>query len=328
MTTLSPEAQQALQKSSDALRRKDSFAARRWAQRAVRLAPGAEEPWLMLATVSRPRARRAYLQQALSINPGSTRARQLLQRLPNSRQFQPVPPRAAGNRAKKASRAAAQWNLSIPAAVVFALVCLSLLWAAWPGAHSAARTLPGSGKTPLPGSATAEVAKPTSAPAPIPTSTPAPTPTALPDAVISAYIASTEGDSSAALPDTSGAKRILVSISQQHLWAYQGDTLIFSFVASTGMGNSTRVGTFSVLDKIPNAYGATWNIWMPSWLGIYYSGYLENGIHALPILSNGQRLWAGYLGTPVSFGCVVLGVEESQLLYDWATVGTVVQIER
>jgi LysM repeat protein len=122
-------------------------------------------------------------------------------------------------------------------------------------------------------------------------------------------------------------KLILVSISQQHLWAYEGDQLIYSFVASTGMGNSTRVGTFEVLNKIPSAYGATWNIWMPSWMGIYWSGHLQNGIHALPILPNGAILWDGYLGTPISYGCVVLGTYEAQLLYDWAEVGTTVKIE-
>jgi LysM repeat protein len=133
------------------------------------------------------------------------------------------------------------------------------------------------------------------------------------------------------IPPTSeplyGQKRILVDISQQHLYAYEGDVLVFSFVASTGMNNATRVGIFSVLDKIPNAYGSTWNIWMPNWLGIYYSGYLENGIHALPILSNGNRLWEGYLGRPISYGCVVLGTAESQMLYDWVEIGTVVEIQ-
>ena len=123
-------------------------------------------------------------------------------------------------------------------------------------------------------------------------------------------------------------KYILVVISEQHLYAYQDGTLVYSFVASTGMNNSTRAGVFQVQDKIPNAYGATWNIWMPDWLGIYYSGSLENGIHALPILSNGSRLWSGYLGTPISFGCVVLGIQEAQELYDWADVGTTVEIRR
>lgn len=124
-----------------------------------------------------------------------------------------------------------------------------------------------------------------------------------------------------------GNKYILVDISEQHMYVYEGDLLIHSFVASTGMDNATRVGSFSVLDKIPTAYGATWDLWMPNWLGIYWSGSLENGIHALPILSNGTQLWAGFLGTPISFGCVVLGVYESQLLYDWAEVGTPVDIQ-
>jgi lipoprotein-anchoring transpeptidase ErfK/SrfK len=127
-------------------------------------------------------------------------------------------------------------------------------------------------------------------------------------------------------PD-SGGKWILVDISQQHLWAYQGETLIYSFVASTGMNNATRAGHFAVQSKIPNAYGSTWNIWMPNWLGIYYAGSMENGIHALPILPNGATLWAGFLGTPISYGCVVLGSYEAQLLFDWAEIGTPVTIQ-
>jgi lipoprotein-anchoring transpeptidase ErfK/SrfK len=127
-------------------------------------------------------------------------------------------------------------------------------------------------------------------------------------------------------PVYAGAKYILVDISEQHMYVYEGDTLIYSFVASTGMNNATRAGTFAVQSKIPNAYGSTWDIWMPSWLGIYWSGGLENGIHALPILSNGATLWAGFLGRPISYGCVVLGSYEAQLLYDWADIGTPVEI--
>jgi hypothetical protein len=123
-----------------------------------------------------------------------------------------------------------------------------------------------------------------------------------------------------------GAKYILVDISEQHMYVYNGDTLLYSFVASTGINNGTRAGTFAVQSKIPNAYGSTWNIWMPNWLGIYWSGGLENGIHALPILPSGATLWEGYLGRPISYGCVVLGTYESSLLYDWAEIGTTVEI--
>lgn len=127
-------------------------------------------------------------------------------------------------------------------------------------------------------------------------------------------------------PAYSGAKYILVDISDQHMYVYEDDALIYSFVASTGMNNATRTGTFAVQSKIPSAYGSTWDIWMPYWLGIYWAGGLENGIHALPILPNGATLWAGFLGRPVSYGCVVLGSYEASLLYDWAQIGTTVEI--
>ena len=127
-------------------------------------------------------------------------------------------------------------------------------------------------------------------------------------------------------PAGGGRKYILVDLSEQHMYVYEGDALIYSFVVSTGINGGTRAGMFAVQSKIPNAYGSTWNIWMPNWLGIYWSGGLENGIHALPILPNGATLWAGYLGRPVSYGCVVLGTYESQLLYDWAEIGTPVEI--
>jgi LysM repeat protein len=126
---------------------------------------------------------------------------------------------------------------------------------------------------------------------------------------------------------STASKRIVVDLSEQHLYAFQGDALVHSSVVSTGMsGANTRPGTYQVLDKYPNAYAYTWSLQMPYWLGIYWAGSLENGIHALPILPNGQRLWEGYLGTPVSYGCVILGTQEARTLYYWAEVGTPVII--
>jgi lipoprotein-anchoring transpeptidase ErfK/SrfK len=84
-------------------------------------------------------------------------------------------------------------------------------------------------------------------------------------------------------------------------------------------------GEYRVQSKIPNAYAATWNLWMPYWMGIYWAGSLENGIHALP-LQNGVLTWAGWLGTPISYGCIILGTNEAALLYNWAEIGTAVSI--
>jgi hypothetical protein len=244
------------------------------------------------------------------------------------------------------------------------VLCVLAAWVFWPGtnysASAAMRNLPATLQdNPLLSWMQANLAKPTSTPLPTATFTQTvpPSPTSSPTATagFSATFTPFPGSSVILLPTITpqpaevtpnltrdwllegefvidrfpmdGEKLIVVSIHEQHMYVYQGDTLVFSFVASTGMDNATRAGIYSVLDKIPNAYGSTWDIWMPNWLGIYQAAGLENGIHALPFMSNGQRLWAGVLGAPISYGCIVLGVEQSQLLYDWAEVGVTVRID-
>lgn len=134
------------------------------------------------------------------------------------------------------------------------------------------------------------------------------------------------GSVSPALP-ASGSKQIVIDLGDQHLYAYQGGQLVYSFIMSSGRaGAPTYPGEYRVQSKIPRAYGSTWNIWMPYWLGIYWAGSLENGIHGLPVTPGGQVVWAEYLGRPISFGCIVLGTDPARLLYEWAPVGTPVSI--
>ena len=358
-------ASQAIQTANEAFHRGDKHAARQWAQLAVSIAPHDEEPWLILAAVSTPQASVAYIKQALLINPGSERALRglrwaqdrLAREAPPTPQLPPRPrvidqalavtrptqgqPKPAAARKK----ALGLWMTVIPV-IFLALTCLALiLLTIWPGnasralalMHSETRSvaaLASPTKFAIGGPAwlAAEILKPTYTPTNTlgasPNATLTSTPTVTPSPTALPTDAPTAENTSVPVAQASGnGKYILVSISEQHLYAYQDNRLIYSFVASTGMHNATRTGVFQVLDKIPNAYGSTWDLWMPNWMGIYYSGTLENGIHALPILSNGVQLWGGYLGTPISYGCVVIGVEEAQLLYNWADVGTTVEIK-
>lgn len=104
---------------------------------------------------------------------------------------------------------------------------------------------------------------------------------------------------------------------------------MYSFVASTGRSNGTLTGNFKILDKIPNAYSAPWGFYMPDWMGIYWAGAdLENGIHALPVLTNGQTIWGNEIGKPITYGCVVLQTADEKKLFNWANIGTPVQIVR
>jgi LysM repeat protein len=124
-------------------------------------------------------------------------------------------------------------------------------------------------------------------------------------------------------------KRIVISIEKQRLWAYENGELARKEVISTGMDRSpTQPGIFQVQTHDPNAYASVWDLTMPNFLGIYeaWPGFM-NGIHGLPVLSNGRRLWANVLGQPASYGCIILDLPASEWLYNWAEDGVVVEIQ-
>ncbi len=123
-------------------------------------------------------------------------------------------------------------------------------------------------------------------------------------------------------------KRIVISISEQHLWAYQDGQLVYDFVISTGIDRSpTQPGVFQIQSHELNAYASAWDLWMPHFMGIYeaWPGFM-NGLHGLPTLSNGVRLWADILGRPASYGCIILDLDDAEALYNWAEEGVVVEI--
>jgi lipoprotein-anchoring transpeptidase ErfK/SrfK len=124
-------------------------------------------------------------------------------------------------------------------------------------------------------------------------------------------------------------KRIVVDVSEQRMYVYEGEKVRWKWVVSTGEpGRPTAIGQFAVQSKIPMAYASTWNLDMPHWLGIYWSGPLENGIHALPTQRHtGLKLWDGFLGQRVSYGCVILSEDNARKLYKWAKIGTPVTIQ-
>jgi lipoprotein-anchoring transpeptidase ErfK/SrfK len=364
MTSNPVPVEQALKLAYEALQRGDNQSARRWAQLAARMRPGMEDPWLILATVASPRVSIVYLERALAINPNSERARKGLEwaRRRLMAQAQPAQPKERAEASRVALPAEPEPVLqgrkpSMRSSRTSLLVMLGLLilfvsaaWVFWPALGSSAlaavRNQPAATQdSPILSWVQENLMPPSQTPSLTPTSSPTATasPTATPTATATFTPTATETplptdtpappdwlmDGEYVIPQfpEGGEKLIVVSIGKQHLWAYQDGELVFSFIASTGMDNATRPGSYSVLDKIPNAYASTWNIWMPNWLGIYPAGNLENGIHGLPIMQNGRRLWSGVLGAPISYGCVVLGVEESLALYDWAEVGTSVQID-
>lgn len=125
-------------------------------------------------------------------------------------------------------------------------------------------------------------------------------------------------------------KRIVVDISEQRMTVYENSEVRNTYVVSTGVSNSpTMPGIFQVQSHEINAYASNWDLYMPHFMGIYeaWPGFM-NGIHGLPLLSSGQRLWASTLGSPASYGCIILDLAAAEDLYYWADPGVVVEIIR
>ncbi len=125
-------------------------------------------------------------------------------------------------------------------------------------------------------------------------------------------------------------KWVEVDVSEQRMRVYEDDTLLYDWVCSTGEpGRPTRYGHFEVQSKLESAYSGVWRLTMPWWLGIYWAGGSENGIHALPIRdSDGGTMWAGLLGQRVSYGCIILDNWEAKTLWEWAEIGTEVIVKQ
>ena len=126
-------------------------------------------------------------------------------------------------------------------------------------------------------------------------------------------------------------KRLIISLAEQKLWAYEDGQLVWEWVISTGISSSpTSPGVYQVQTHELNAYAGNWDLWMPYFMGIYRpvpSSDFMNGFHGFPTRSGSQLLWRNSLGTPVTYGCILVGDGQIEQLYAWAEAGVVVEIQ-
>ncbi len=134
-------------------------------------------------------------------------------------------------------------------------------------------------------------------------------------------------------------KRIVVDIETQWLVAYENDEIVFSWGISSGRDTApTYPGVFQILTRADTAYGSSFTLcgeggtdcgqWEMYWfMGVYeVVPGLMNGFHGAVLLPNGGYLGGGGVHTPSTFGCVMSLDANAQRLYEWAEVGTMVEI--
>jgi hypothetical protein len=134
-------------------------------------------------------------------------------------------------------------------------------------------------------------------------------------------------------------KRIIVDLNRQYLTAYENGEVIFEWPIASGVTNApTSPGIYQILTHAEVAYGSSVLLcnnanlvcgqWAMNWfMGIYeVRPGLLNGFHGEVLLPNGGLLGGGAVGAPATFGCVMSDDVNARRLYEWAEVGTVVEI--
>lgn len=153
---------------------------------------------------------------------------------------------------------------------------------------------------------------------PLPTTTTAPTATALPPVV---YVEEDYVYSPAELPVSSQRERwIDVDLSQQRVYAYEGQDIVKKFTVSTGTSaHPTVTGRYYIYVKYRYDDMAGPGYYLPDvpYVMYFYEGYSFHGTY-----------WHSNFGTPMSHGCVNLRTEDAAWLYNWADVGTLVNVHQ
>jgi len=324
--------------------------ARRALQAAVAADPHDAAAWQLLARLSSPRARLAYLTRALEINPHDVRLREEL------------------GRARRAVAAAAQsmapqiYTLPGPklwlAAGTLGVALLILLGTVFthPPSQTSSVALPllanslqlapqeqqvavgavvanvevaqsaarGSANAPLEQAlALAEAGLPSPTFTPPPTATPIPATQVVVEPTVTPTLIPTDAPAPDLLPPdpaaiAEGGRWIDINLSAQTLTAYEGPTPLNMFVVSTGTWQyPTVTGQYNVYVKYVAADMSGPGYYLPSvpYVMYFYRGY---GIHG--------TYWHNNFGTPMSHGCVNMSTEEAGWIFDWASVGTLVNV--
>ena len=115
-----------------------------------------------------------------------------------------------------------------------------------------------------------------------------------------------------------GERWIDVNLSEQRVYAYEGDVVVNSFLVSTGVAETPTVtGEYQIYVKVRIQDMSGPGYYLPDvpWVMYFYEEYGFHGTY-----------WHNNFGTPMSRGCVNMRIEDAAWLYDWASVGTTVNV--
>lgn len=311
--------------------------ARRYFAAVLEIQPRHKEAWLArAAVVDDPQEAMAHLVQVLAIDPAEARAHAGIRNLRRAAGNRPayrhealVPavsishapvPRplvAAGEPPERPARPW-PWGWAVLALVSLAFVVLAL---AGDTPRSVLAALlptptPTPTYTPTPTNTPTPTYTPTPTHTPTPTYTPTPTPTYTPTPMPTA----TPTPTRVPADQSEAEKWIEVDLSEQRLYAHEGQATVLNAVVSTGTWQyPTVTGRFRVYAKYraTRMTGPGYDLPNVPWTMFFYAGYAIHGTY-----------WHNNFGHPMSHGCVNMTTTEAKWLYEWAPQGTLVVVHQ
>lgn len=119
------------------------------------------------------------------------------------------------------------------------------------------------------------------------------------------------------------AKRIEIDLSEQRLYAYEDDKLIYNFLVSSGKFAPTPTGVFKPWAKVRSQrmtggnkkLGTFYDLPNVPYIVYFYQGYAIHGAY-----------WHNNFGAPMSHGCVNVHPANMAPLYNWIEMDTAISI--
>ncbi len=118
--------------------------------------------------------------------------------------------------------------------------------------------------------------------------------------------------------ENSQTRWIEIDLSEQQLYGWEGEKLVYDFEISTGKKSTpTPIGKFLIGRKYRynRMRGRDYDIPDVPYAMYFYKGYAIHGAY-----------WHNKFGIPVSHGCVNLRVKDARKLYNWSALGTLVVV--
>ncbi|MBI5563661.1 MAG: L,D-transpeptidase family protein [Chloroflexi bacterium] len=170
--------------------------------------------------------------------------------------------------------------------------------------------------TPLP--TNTPTAMPSATPTAIPTETPTATPAPPTETPLPAPTPTPYTEPEVVSPVGNGEKWIDVNLTSQRLVAYEGDTAVYWVTVSTGLpATPTVLGQYRTYFKYEaqTMFGPGYYLPDVPYVMYFYLGYAIHGTY-----------WHNNFGQPMSHGCVNTPTPDAKWLFDWAPVGTLVNV--